>query len=91
MKRPEPALAALVLLSLMVAPVVAQPVALAPQPAMSESCSACFAYLEFPPLPPDHAPANLASAHRDRLPPAIAAPNSPLGAAELHAVASINP
>ena len=91
MKRPEPALAALVLLSLMVAPVVAQPVALVPQPAMSESCSACFAYLEFPPLPSDHAPANLASAHRDRLPPAIAAPNSPIGAAELHEVASIKP
>ena len=91
MNGPEPALAALVLLSLMIAPVVAQPVALAPQPAMSEPCSACFAYLEIPPLPPDHAPANLASAHRDRLPPTIAAPNSPLEAAELHAVASIKP
>jgi hypothetical protein len=66
--RPETALAALLFSVVIVAPAAAQQ---AP-PAVSEFCSGCFAYLEFPP-PQAEATSTLASAHQDTLPPATAA------------------
>ena len=47
MNRPESALAALLLSVVIVAPAAAQQAPLMPQPAVSEFCSGCFAYLEF--------------------------------------------
>ena len=49
MNRPESALAALLFSVVIVAPAAAQQAPLMPQPAVSEFCSGCFAYLEFPP------------------------------------------
>jgi hypothetical protein len=47
--RPESALAALLFSVVIVAPAAAQQAPLMPQPAVSEFCSGCFAYLEFSP------------------------------------------
>ena len=49
MNRPKSALAALLLSVVIVAPAAAQQAPLMPQPAVSEFCSGCFAYLEFSP------------------------------------------
>ena len=67
MNRPETALAALLLSVVIVAPAAAQQASLTPQHAVSEFCSGCFAYLEFPPLPKDGSPSSLASAQQDTL------------------------
>ena len=64
MNRPETALAALLLTIVAAVPAAAQQVSLPPQP-MSEFCSGCFAYLEFPPLPEDGVPSIRASTHQD--------------------------
>ncbi len=52
------------------------------QHAVSEFCSGCFAYLEFPPLPEDGEPSRLASAQHDKLSPTTAGQESPIGAPE---------
>ena len=49
MNRSETALAALLFSVVIVAPAAAQQAPLTPQPAVSEFCSGCFAYLEFAP------------------------------------------
>lgn len=64
MNRPESAIAALLSIIVAAAPAAAQQVSLPPQP-MSEFCSGCFAYLEFPPLPEDGVPSSGASTHQD--------------------------
>ena len=51
MKRPESALAAVLLTILAAPPAAAQQLALTHQQAVSGFCSECFAYLEFPPVP----------------------------------------
>ena len=53
MNRPETALAALLFSVVIVSPAAAQQAPLTPQPAVSEFCSGCFAYLEFAPLEPE--------------------------------------
>ena len=69
MNRPETVLAALLLSVVIVAPAAAQQAPLAPQPTVSQFCSGCFAYLEFPPLPEDGAPSSPASAQQGRCRP----------------------
>ena len=86
MNRLESALAALLLSFVIVAPAAAQQ--LTPQSAVSEFCSGCFAYLEFPPLPEDGAPSSLASAQQDTSSPTTAGQASPIGAPEPSVVAS---
>lgn len=53
MNRPETALTALLFSVVIVSPAVAQQAPLTLQPAMSEFCSGCLAYLEFAPLEPE--------------------------------------
>ena len=88
MNRPKSALAALLLSVVIVAPAAAQQAPLTPQPAVSEFCSGCFAYLEFPPLREDGAPSSLASGQQDTLSPTTARQESPIGAPEPSLVAS---
>jgi hypothetical protein len=85
--RPETALAALLFSVVIVVPAAAQQAPLTPQSAVSEFCSGCFAYLEFPPLPRAETTSTLASAHQDTLPPTTAAQESPIGAPALVASA----
>jgi hypothetical protein len=63
--RPKSALAAFLFAIAVAAPTAAQQVPLTPGPAVSEFCSGCFAYLEFPPLPEDEVPSSRASTHQD--------------------------
>jgi hypothetical protein len=87
--RPETALVALLLCVVIVAPAAAQQAPSTPQTAVSEFCSGCFAYLEFPPLPDDGTRSSPASAQQGTLSPTIAGPASPIGAPEPSVVASV--
>jgi hypothetical protein len=78
--RPESALAVVLLLSVViVAPATAPQAQLVPHPAVSEFCSGCFDYLEFPLLPDDGAPSSLTSAQQDTLSPAAAGQGRRIG------------
>jgi hypothetical protein len=87
--RPETTLAAVLLSVVIVAPAAAQQAPLKPQPAASELCSGCFAYLEFPPLPEDGAPFSPASAQQGTLSPTTTGQASLIGAPEPSVVASV--
>jgi hypothetical protein len=86
--RPETALAALLFSVVIVTPAAAQQVPVTPQPAVSEFCSGCFGYLEFPPLPQAAATSTQASLQEDTLAPTTAAQESPITAPALSEVAS---
>lgn len=77
MNRPESALAALLLTIVAAVPAAAQQVSVPPQP-MTEFCSGCFAYLEFPPLPEDGAPSSAASTRQDASAATTVARESPI-------------
>jgi hypothetical protein len=77
-KRPRPALAALLMSTMTAMPAVAQQASSAPPPPMQESCSGCFAYLEFPP-PGENAVSSSTSAHHNT-PPATPAQESKIAA-----------
>jgi hypothetical protein len=76
--RPESALAAFLLAIAVAAPTAAQQVPLTPRAPVSEFCSGCFAYLEFPPLPEDEVPPSRASTHQDASAATTVAPESPI-------------
>ncbi len=88
MNRPKSALAALVLSVVIVAPTAAQQVPLTPQPPMSEFCSGCFAYLEFPPLAEAEAPSGPAYTRQDAPAPTAAKRENPIAKPALGLVAS---
>ena len=79
MNRTETALAALLFSVVIAAPAAAQQAPLTSPPAVSEFCSGCFAYLEFPPLPDAAAPSGVASAEQETLPSAHSQPGELIG------------
>jgi len=89
-KRPESALAALLLTLLAAAPAAAQQLAHTHQQAVSGFCSGCFAYLEFPPVPGDGDPSGLPSKHENEAAIITAAHESRI-VAVTPAVASVTP
>jgi hypothetical protein len=88
---PKPAFAALLLTIVAAVPAAAQQAPLVPQPATSEFCTGCFAYLEFPPLPEEAAPSGLASVQQETLLSNTAGQESPVGALEPSLVSSASP
>ena len=89
MNRPKSALAALLLTIVAAVPAAAQQLSLTPQPGVSEFCSGCFAYLEFPPVPEDGRPSSLAYTHQDTAAATTAAHGSAILAPTPDLVASV--
>jgi hypothetical protein len=77
--RSKAAFAALLLTIVAAVPAAAQQAPRVPQPATSEFCTGCFAYLEFPPLLEEAAPSGLASVQRETLLSTATGQESPIG------------
>jgi hypothetical protein len=77
--RSKSAIAALLLTGVIAAPAAAQQAPLTPPLAMSEFCSGCFGYLEFPPLPEELPASSLAYTHQDTAAATRAEHESPIG------------
>jgi hypothetical protein len=89
--RPETAFAAFLLTIAAAMPAVAQQAPLVPQPAASEFCTGCFAYLEFPPLPEEEASSSLASAQEETLLSTTAGQKSSIAALKPSVVSAARP
>ncbi len=91
MNRTETALAALLFSVVIAAPAAAQQAPLTPPPAVSEFCSGCFAYLEFPPLPDEAAPFRLGVRATGDAPVHHSQPGERIGALKPSLVSSSRP
>jgi hypothetical protein len=89
--RPESAFAALLLTIVAAVPAAAQQAPRVPPPATSEFCTACFAYLEFPPLSDEAVPSGLAPVQQERLLSDTAEQGSPIGALKPSVISSVRP
>jgi hypothetical protein len=89
--RPTSAFAALLLTIVAAVPAAAQQTHRLSQPANSELCTGCFAYLEFPPLPEEATPSGLASVQQETLPSTTGGQESPGETLKASVVSSATP